>query len=153
MKAIFVESLNGYLAKGPNDDMSWTPTLDKKIFKLLSFALGGIYFCSKRTFNLLPEVMTTDPNRHFEIVDHNYSNDDWYLASKLFSNAVVLGGPTFLKAVYDKGLIDTFIVTTTLETIQGTPGYENPFTEILKTWTCVCETTLKNMIIKVYKNE
>ena len=97
--------------------------------------------------------MTTDPNRHFEIVDHHYSNDDWYLASKLFSNAVVLGGPTFLKAVYDKGLIDTFIVTTTLETIQGTPGYENPFTEILKTWTCVCETTLKNMIIKVYKNE
>ena len=105
MKAIFVESLNGYLAKGPNDDMSWTPTLDKKIFKLLSFALGGIYFCSKRTFNLLPEVMTTDPNRHFEIVDHHYNNDDWYLASKLFSNAVVLGGPTFLKAVYDKGLI------------------------------------------------
>lgn len=67
MKAIFVESLNGYLAKGPNDDMSWTPKLDKKIFKLLSFALGGIYFCSKRTFNLLPEVMTTDPNRHFEL--------------------------------------------------------------------------------------
>ena len=31
MKAIFVESKNGYLAKDAEDDMSWTSSLDKKL--------------------------------------------------------------------------------------------------------------------------
>lgn len=153
MKAIFAESLNGYLAKGPNDDMSWTPKLDKKLFKLLSIVLGGVYFCSRHTFNLLPKKMTSDPNRHFEVVDRQYSDEDWKRAGQVFKNAIILGGPTFLKVVYDKGLIDTFIITTTLKTIQGQPGYENPFIEILNTWSCSCETILSDMIIKVYTNE
>ena len=74
MKAIFVESLNGYLARGPDDDMLWTPPLDKKIFKLLSFAFGGVYVCSKQTYNLLPEKMRLDPAREFIIASRSEKN-------------------------------------------------------------------------------
>ncbi|MBO4480407.1 MAG: hypothetical protein J5742_02145 [Alphaproteobacteria bacterium] len=130
MKAIFVESCNGYLARGENDDMSWTPELDKKIFKLLTFACGGVYVCSPHTFGLLPEKMRMDKNRMFLVAkrsgDMSLRNLNYD-----FPNAILVGGPVFLQAAYDVGVIDTFVITTVKQKIIADERYKNPFSKIL----------------------
>lgn len=152
MKVIFVESHNGYLAKGPGDDMLWTPKLDKQLFKLISCAFGGIYVCSRNTYRLLPKKMLLDDNRKFIIAEKTGFNS-LYNLNKIFPNAVLIGGPDFLKAAYDAKVIDTFIVTTLEQDIRSNKKYENPFIDILLNLTMLCEIAFTNMVVRVYKNE
>lgn len=152
MKAIFVESQNGYLAKGPEDDMRWTPSLDKKLFKLLSCAFGGVCVCSKHTYSLLPKSVLYDENRKFIIADRAGMNSLHNL-NKMFPNAVLIGGPKFLKAAYDLKVIDTFIVTTVRYSIANNSRYENPFIDILLNLNVMCEIPMENLIVRIYKNE
>ena len=152
MKAIFVESENGYLAKGPKDDMMWTPSLDKKLFRLLSLAFGGIYVCSKHTYMLLPKKMLQDENRQFIVAEHAGINSLYHL-NKAFPNAVLLGGPTFLKAAYNAKVIDTFIVTTVDIRIRNNSRYENPFIDVLLQADMLGEVKFEGLTVRVYKNE
>lgn len=152
MKAIFVESQNGYLAKGPDDDMSWTPSLDKKLFKLLSLAFGGVYVCSRRTYMLLPKKMVLDENRKFIIAEKAGINSLYHL-NKMFPNAVLLGGPTFLKAAYNAKVIDSFIITTVEQRIRNNRKYENPFIDILLQQELIGEVKFNELTVRVYKNE
>ena len=151
MKAIFVESLDGYLARGANDDMMWTPSLDKKIFKLLTCAFGGVYVCSAHTYNLLPVAMRNDTNRKFIIADRAGENSLVSLNRK-YPNGVLIGGPRFLTAAYNLGVIDTFVVTTVNKTISGPVEYKNPFTTQLAKTGALCEVKFDDMVVRVYKN-
>ena len=151
MKAIFVESSNGYLAKGPDDNMSWTPLLDKKIFKLLTYVYGGICICSKRTYGLLPLKMRNDSNRTFICADRTGPRSLQHL-NMVFPNAVLIGGPTFLKAAFDAGVIDTFIVTTVEKTIKNNSKYENPFLDILLTAGQIGEVEFEGLTVRLYSN-
>ena len=152
MKAIFVESANGYLAKGPEDDMTWTPSLDKKLFKLMTFVLGGVCVCSLHTYTLLPKQVLNDGERRFIIAEKTGLNS-LVMLNKRFPNAVLVGGPRFLKAAYDLGVIDTFIVTTTETTIKNNPKYENPFENLLLCTDVQCCIKFSNMTIRIYKND
>lgn len=152
MKAIFVESNNGYLARGPEDDMRWTPKLDKQLFKLLSCAFGGICVCSRHTYELLPKQMIYDSNRRF-IIAERIGQNSLVSLNKRFPNAVLIGGPTFLKAAYDLKVIDTFIVTTTTNGIKNNSKYENPFIDILINLDVACEINFDTMSVRVYRNE
>lgn len=147
MKAIFVESYNGYMARNDKDDMKWTPSLDKKIFKLLTFSLGGVCVCSKHTYDLLPPKMLND-GRKFVVADRTKTHSLSAL-NKQYPDAVLIGGPTFLRAAYRLGVIDMFIVTTIYEDIQSTEKYKNPFAEILKD--PICAVALDGMAVRVYK--
>lgn len=151
MKAIFVESLNGYLAHSANDDMLWTPSLDKKIFKLLSFAFGGVYVCSQHTYSLLPDIMRGDKNRQFVIADKT-GEKSLTVLNKKYPNGVLIGGPRFLTVAYNSGVIDTFIITTVNKNIPGVAEYKNPFTEILAKQGANCEIKFPDMVVRVYKN-
>lgn len=151
MKAIFVESLNGYLARGANDDMMWTPSLDKKIFKLLNFAFGGVCVCSRNTYDLLPDAMRNDKNRKFIIANKSGENTLDKL-NKLYPNGVLIGGPRFLKVAYNLGVIDTFIVTTVNKPIASTPEYKNPFVSKFAQIGALCEIKFDDMVVRVYKN-
>ena len=147
MKAIFVESKNGYLAKGPADNMSWTPSLDKKLFRTLIFAFGGICVCSKHTYSLLPSKMKEDPNRTYIIAQRSGPNSLIEL-NKMTPNAVLVGGPAFLSAAYNLGVVDTFIITTVNTDIKSRVEYKNPFCEILpKPATSV---NFSDMIVRIY---
>lgn len=130
MKAIFVESANGYLAKSDSDNMSWTPKLDKKIFKLLTYTCGGVCVCSKKTYGLLPPQMLNDTGRKFIVAERDGANSLINL-NKKFPNAVLVGGPTFLTQAYKHNVIDTFIVTTIATKIESSEKFKNPFREIL----------------------
>lgn len=148
MKAIFVESANGYLARSDNDDMSWTPMLDKQVFKLLTYVYGGVCVCSKKTYSLLPPQMFNDTGRKFIVAERNGANSLINL-NKSFPNAVLIGGPTFLTQAYKHNIIDTFIVTTLPRTfIHSSDKFKNPFSEILTK----PQNTVKfqGMVINIY---
>jgi len=151
MKAIFVESSDGYLARGSNDDMMWTPALDKKVFKLLSYSLGGVCVCSRHTYNLLPDAMRNDKNRKFIVAGKSGINSLENL-NKKHPNAVLIGGPRFLTVAYGAGVIDTFIITTVNTVINGTSEYKNPFEKVLANIKPQCEIGFDEMVIRVYKN-
>ena len=147
MKAIFCESANGYLAKSDSDDMSWTGSLDKRMFKFLTIVSGGVCVCSRHTYKLLPPIMTQDPNRKYIIAEREGKNSLVEL-NKQHPSAVLVGGPTFLKAAYTLGVIDTFIVTTVPLAIQSTEKYKNPFTGMLKI--PAARLVLDTLSVKVY---
>lgn len=150
MKAVFVESYNGYMAKSDTDDMRWTPVHDKKLFKLLSYAYGGVCICSAKTYSLLPENMKKDVNRRFIVAEREgkYSLPS---LNKTFPSGVLIGGKTFLTAAYNLGVIDTFVVTTLNDSIVGTKAHQNPFREILTT--PACEVMFPEMVVRVYYNK
>ena len=152
MKAIFVESYNGYLAKGPNDDMSWTPSLDKKIFKLLTYAYGGVCVVSRNTYQLLPKKMLHDGNRKF-IIAEKCGPNSLYKLNMYYPDAVLIGGPRFLMAAYEANVIDTFIITTTEARIHNNAQYENPFIDVLLNLEPECTIKFDTMTIRVYENK
>lgn len=152
MKAIFVESANHFLATGEDDDMTWTPSIDKKLFRLLTCAFGGECVVSSHTFMLLPSCMLHDEHRQF-IIAAREGSKSLYNLNRKHPDAVLIGGPKFLKAAYDARVIDTFIVTTANKYIASGRDYENPFKDILPKLECLCEVRIDNMVVRVYKNE
>ena len=152
MKAVFVESLNGYMAREANDDMLWTPSIDKKLFRLLSISFGGVCVCSNNTYSLLPKKMLCDEHRTF-IIASRTGYCSLKQLNERFPNAILVGGPRFLKAAYDEGVIDTFIVTTTKKTIKNNSKYENPFIDELIQLDTQCEIDFGEIVVRVYKNE
>lgn len=153
MKAIFVESKDNFLAKSGEDDMLWTPSLDKKLFKLLSCAFGGICIVSKHTYNLLPNIMLKDKNRQFIIAERTGPNS-LYNLNKLYPNGILIGGPSFLWAAYNEDVIDTFIITTINKEIKCQDlKFKNPFLDILKNIETNCLIKFDEMEIRIYRNK
>ena len=109
MKAIFVESANGYMATSACDDMLWTPTIDKKIFRLLTTFGSGICVCSKHTYSLLPPKMVFDPARKF-IVAEKTGSKSLPALNNVYPDAILIGGPAFIKVAYNMSILDTIIV-------------------------------------------
>lgn len=124
MKAIYVRSYNRVMATGPEDDMSWTGSLDKKLFRLLTTALK-IVIVSKNCKDHLPKCMF-DGVRLFKSVDRQtslYSLKDY---NTLYPDAALIGGPRFIRAALDEGVIDTVIETTIMDVLPSRPEYMAP---------------------------
>jgi len=56
MRLIMVVSADGYVARDEHDDMSWTGTADKKIFRILT-GVGGICAVGSKTYAMMPSVL------------------------------------------------------------------------------------------------
>lgn len=54
MKLIMACSADGFFAKGPDDDMTWTGTTDKRVFQLLTRTSGAVCLAGRKTFQTLP---------------------------------------------------------------------------------------------------
>lgn len=149
MKAILVESANGYMATGPNDTMTWTPVLDKQIFNLLT-TIESKCVCSKHTYSLLPQKMLNDPAREF-IVAEKMGAKSLPVLNIMYPNAFLVGGPVFLKTAYDMSVIDTIIISTTRKPIESTERYKNPFYGNLRE--PVKTINFDGLTIRIYKTQ
>ncbi len=56
MRLIMAVSEDGFLARGHDDDMSWTVPLDKKLFRALT-SVGGVLAAGRVTFELMPKKL------------------------------------------------------------------------------------------------
>jgi len=105
IKFICCISSDGYMAKGPNDTMSWTPKIDKKIFQLISGLDNGICFTSKKTKENMPKIL-----KGRTLIEISRNSLLLGQAAELSPNGLILGGPILLKAAYEAFLIDDLIV-------------------------------------------
>jgi dihydrofolate reductase len=56
LKLVMAVSHDGFVAKGPTDDMRWTGSTDKQVFRLLT-GTGGVVGVGRRTAELMPEKL------------------------------------------------------------------------------------------------
>lgn len=56
MKLIMAISKDGFIARSEDDDMSWTPAEDKKIFKLLTLVGKHPLCAGRKTVDLMPDL-------------------------------------------------------------------------------------------------
>lgn len=62
LNLVMAVSANGFLAKGPKDDMSWTGPEDKALFRLLTSQNTRLLLAGRRTADCMPSLLP-DPNR------------------------------------------------------------------------------------------
>lgn len=110
MRAIFVQSADGVMARGSNDDMLWTPKIDKKIFQLISGMHGGFCIVGRNTQTNMPH--TLKGRTYIPVHRNGYTLHD---AAKEYPMATLCAGPTLLKAAYDSGLLHEIIVCTAVQ--------------------------------------
>lgn len=148
MKALFVESYNGFLAKNASDDLRWSGSMDKKIFRLLTSFGSGVCVCSKHTYELLPQKMLDDPARKY-IVAEKTGSKSLPALNQVYPDAVLIGGPAFIKVAYNMSVLDTIVVTTTKQGIIGDPKYKNPLSAVLRH--PVTQIDFGDIIVRIYK--
>lgn len=56
MKLVMAVSRDGFVSRGPNDDMSWLGPFDKAAFRIIT-GVGGNVATSRRTARLMPETL------------------------------------------------------------------------------------------------
>ena len=125
MKALYATSFNGYMAKGPDDDMSWTGKVDKQLFKLIT-TVAQVCVISKNLSNMLPDKVLKDPNRKFIICDKDVDERNLRKCNFWYSDAILLGGPLFIKEALKEDVIDMVIECVVQDVIFANTRYEKP---------------------------
>lgn len=105
MKFMAAISPDGYMCRGPEDTMAWTPKIDKQIFQIISSLNGGICLVSKKTLLNMPRFLEGRT-----LIPISRKNFNLAQAYEKFPNALIIGGPTLLKAANHFALIDELII-------------------------------------------
>lgn len=98
MKLLMAVSADGYLCSGPDDDMIWTGTTDKLLFRMLT-SVGGVCAVGLNTYHLMPAL---DSRQLIPLSRHGYTLER---LQEEHPDAWLLGGPTIAKAALDAGLV------------------------------------------------
>lgn len=103
MRLILGVSADGYLARGPNDDMRWLGPMDKKVFRVLT-GIDGLLVVSKKTAEAMPSEL---PGRRLFPVSSSDPNlpdlEEAFL--KYGSYAWLIGGPSLALLALKEGYI------------------------------------------------
>ena len=103
LKLVMAVSDDGFVARGPTDDMSWTPPADKEVFRLLT-GVGGVVGVGHNTARHMPgklsgrrlHVLSTSPLFGVGLGAFAHDNPGAWLA----------GGQTIAKEALTMGFLD-----------------------------------------------
>jgi len=104
MKLIMAVSGDGFVAKGPDDDMSWVGPIDKAVFKLLT-STSDVLAVSAKSLEYMPKELpgrgrlfglSTDPRRGVPLEDF----------AAMYPNAMLLGGQELGLYAMKNGFVD-----------------------------------------------
>lgn len=123
MRLLLASSADGYLARGPEDDMKWTGPIDKAVFRLLTLSNGNdVLLAGSRTFDQMPKL----PGRTMERLsrerwDHeSWKSIDLAAAAACYPDAWLIGGPTVAREALQLGLVRrAFICVSPVELGSG----------------------------------
>jgi dihydrofolate reductase len=99
MKLLLAVSQDGFLCRGPDDDMRWTGPADKAVFRLLTMASSSPLFAGKRTAAQMPKL----PGRR--LLALSTTGLTLHMAAMMHPDAWLIGGPTVAMSALRDGLI------------------------------------------------
>lgn len=113
MRLILAVSADGHLARGPEDDMSWTGLTDKRLFRLLTL-VGSVCVAGSRTWLQMPKLggrlVLPLSREHGRVLDHPDGRQEAAMslgkAFYRFPDAWLLGGPTVAMEALEANLVD-----------------------------------------------
>lgn len=107
MRLLLASSADGYLARGPEDDMKWTGPVDKAVFRLLTLSSTDVLLAGSRTFDQMPKL----PGRTMLRLSREakpfgkHPRFDLDVAATCFEDPWLIGGPTVAVEALKRGLV------------------------------------------------
>lgn len=135
MRLVMAVSRDGYLCRGPQDDMRWTGPLDKFVFKLLTMSDDQPIAVGRTTATQLPSlplrrvaVITRDPSGTIERHPGLFARPGWEamrlsLLAMLWPDAWLIGGPCLAEEALASGLIDRAFICHVPVDVGPGPGH------------------------------
>jgi len=134
MKLIMATSADGFIARGPDDDMKWSGSLDKLIFKLLTCTSGGQLGAGSTTYDQMPKQLN---GRTLHCISRNIPNRSRKCISlsqfyTVYPQGWLIGGQTIALTALEENLIhEVFLVRTPNFILRGIP---DKITPLLENW-------------------
>jgi dihydrofolate reductase len=104
MRGLMAVSRDGYLCRDENDDMTWTGSIDKALFRLLTVGQSDNLYAGKRTAAMMPPL----PGRRVVPIVRDVMTEKGVqlnFVGQLRDHAWLIGGPTIMRAALDAGYI------------------------------------------------
>ena len=122
MRLLLASSADGYLARGPEDDMKWTGPIDKAVFRLLTLSNGNaVLLAGSRTFDQMPKL----PGRRMERLSRGPNGLTLADAAARWPDAWLIGGPEVSVEALRLGLVTrAFICISQAELREGIHAQE-----------------------------
>lgn len=113
LKLIMAMSTDGFLCRGPEDDMRWTGYSDKRIFHALTMT-GGVMGAGRKTFDLLPPlhgrtlvcISRSGSDEKFDRQGHRWPVMSLGMFAHRYPGAWLLGGPTVACEALNTHMVD-----------------------------------------------
>ena len=159
MRAIMAVSRDGYLARGPRDDMSWTGKADKAIFRLLTTLGGGQLGAGSRTYDAMPSPSLHGRQIHRlsrkpRSLDGRTLDLNWFQLAH--PNGWLIGGREIVLEALETGLLTEMVMCHLDRMAFPPPGIglkDEVGTYILgmSTWHLANEIPVADVLVRVYR--
>lgn len=135
MKLLMAVSSDGFLARGPEDDMKWTGRADKAMFRCLTLADPNPLLVGSATARQMPplkdrKLVTITRTPGVENREALTTHLDLEYAAWLYPEAWVIGGPTLALAALKAGLINRAFLMV-VDVVLGSGLSVKPIQELL----------------------
>ncbi len=98
MRLLMAVSADGFLCRGPADDMTWTGSMDKRLFRVLT-SVGRVCAAGSTTRDLMRDL----PGRTLlRLSQDDYTLEDF---AEDYPDGWLLGGPTVAEVALRAGLV------------------------------------------------
>jgi dihydrofolate reductase len=138
LRLILAVSQDGFLAKGPADDMRWTSKDDKRMFRALT-SVGGVLGAGSRTFDQLPKLpgrrvirLTSSPRAEDAPVGRAGALEMTLgRFCHAHPDAWLIGGPTIAREALELGMVGEVFMCRQIGTYlgEGMPDLVTPYVE------------------------
>lgn len=151
LNLIMAVSADGFMAKGVQDDMSWTGPTDKKLFRLLTY-LGPVKTlgAGSTTTAQMPFLrnrpivsLSRAPGKAQELTLEQFA--------ATYPGAWLLGGPTVARKAFNKGLLHRVVLCRSKVALgDGIPDCITPLLEGSQEWEKLAEIDFGDVTVEVW---
>lgn len=144
MRLVMAVSKDGFVARGEHDNMAWTGSTDKAVFKLLTSLDGGIIAVGKKTAALMPEL-----KGRCSLVLSRGGHTLADVANE-YPGATLVGGQTVALAALEQGFVSDAILVHSDRFVFG--GIRDKLTPWLAAQSfTLSETKILDVVVRMYR--
>lgn len=154
MRLLMAVSYDGFLAKGPTDDMSWTGAYDKAVFRLLT--MGQVVGAGRRTAEMLPTlpgrrtIPLSSRGSHFLV--NGETTRTLHEFRRQFPNPWLIGGPTVARMALDDDLLtEVYMCHSQAVLWEGMPDDISPYLTESPFWDQLPAVQVGDVKVRVWR--